>query len=250
MRRVGGAVVGALLLVVFTTACSSSFGFPDGSTEQGRDIRNLWIVFVVAAIGVAGLVYGLIAWSLVRYRRRAGDDPDALGRQIHANVPIEVVYTAIPVAIVVVLFAMSFRTEQRVTDLADDPATTIEATAFAWGWRFEYPDEDVTIVSPPSSPTEPGPEIVLPVGAPTRIVLRANDVVHAFWVPDFNFKRDAIPGRTTVFDLTPLETGTFRGVCSEFCGLNHAFMTFSVRVVDLGEFDAWVASAADEEAEA
>ena len=241
MSRPTGTRAAIVLLAVLGAACSSSLGMPEGATEQGRDIRELWVVFVLAGVVVAGLVYGLIIWSLVRYRSRRSDDPATLGRQFHANVPIEVVYTAIPVAIVVVLFTMSLRTEQRVTEVSARPAVTLEATAFAWGWRFRYPAQGVEIVSEPSSPTQPGPEIVLPLGQPTRVVLRSNDVIHAFWVPDFNFKRDAVPGRTTEFDLTPTTTGTFRGVCAEFCGLNHAFMTFSVRVVEPDAFEAWAA---------
>jgi cytochrome c oxidase subunit 2 len=240
MRR--AAVVVALALV--TSACSSTFGFPEGGTQQGRDIRELWTVFVLAAIAVAGVVYALIAWSLLRYRRRRGEDPDALGRQFHANVPLEVAYTAIPVAIVVALFSASLLTERRVTALDPDPATTVEVTAFAWGWRFVYPEEQIEIVSPPSRPGEPGPELVLPLGEPTRVVLRSQDVIHAFWVPAFNFKRDAIPGRTTSFDLTPTHLGRFRGVCAEFCGLNHAVMTFTVRVVEPEAFEAWAREAA------
>jgi cytochrome c oxidase subunit II len=236
------------VLAVATTACSSSFGIPEGATEQGRDIRDLWVSFTVIAIGVAGLVYGLIAWALLRYRRRRGDDPEALGIQTHANIPLEIVYTSVPVLIVIGLFVLSYRTEQRVNEVVPEPAATVEATAFAWGWRFVYPDEGIEIVSAPSSPTEPGPELVLPLGEPTRIVLGANDVIHAFWVPEFNFKRDAVPGRISEFDLTPTQTGVFRGVCAEFCGLNHAFMTFTVRVVEPAEFDLWASGAATEPA--
>ena len=81
---------------------------------------------------------------------------------------------------------------------------------------------------------------MLPVGETTRVVLQSDDVVHAFWVPDFNFKRDAIPGHTNEFDLTPDTTGTFRGVCSEFCGLRHADMTFEVAVAERQSFEGWI----------
>jgi cytochrome c oxidase subunit 2 len=87
----------------------------------------------------------------------------------------------------------------------------------------------------------PGPVIELPVDQTTQVDLSSRDVIHAFWVPAFNFKRDAIPGNPTSFDLTPQDLGDFRGVCAEFCGLNHAYMGFTVRVVDRPTFDAWVA---------
>ena len=153
MRR---PVAGPALVAVATvaaaglTACSSSFGMPRGASEQGRDIFNLWQVFMVAGLVVGAIVYGLIGWSLVRYRRRRSDDDEALGRQFDGHVPLEIVYTAIPVVIVIALFTMSFRTEQRVADLAPDPAVTVHAEAFAWGWRFTYEGQDVTVVSDPS----------------------------------------------------------------------------------------------------
>jgi cytochrome c oxidase subunit 2 len=152
------------------------------------------------------------------------------------------VYTAIPVAIVIVLFALSFGTEDRASSVSPTPDVTLRAEAFSWGWRFTYPGEGVEVVSEPSGEGVPGPEIVLPLGETTRIELTSNDVIHAFWVPDFLYKRDAIPGRVNVFDVTPTDLGAYHGVCSEFCGLHHAYMTFTVRVVPPSEFDAWVAS--------
>lgn len=241
-RRTSVRASGAIAASLLTSACSRSFGFREGATEQGRDIRELWQVFVVAAAVVAGIVYALIAWSLLRYRRRRTDDENALGVQVHANVPIEVAYTAIPVAIVIVLFALTLRTDERVTDVDPEPAVVLNVDAFSWGWRFHYPDLGVVVVSPPSGPGEPGAEIMLPAGEITRIVLRSNDVIHAFWIPDFHFKRDAIPGHTNQFDLTPTDPGSFRGVCSEFCGLGHAYMTFEVTVTDRASFDTWVRS--------
>lgn len=245
-RRALG-ILGAIGVAGFLSACSSSFGMPRGASEQGRDIFNLWQVFMVAGIVVGAIVYGLIGWSLLRYRRRRGDDDDALGRQFHGHVPIEIVYTAIPVVIVIALFAMSFRTEQRVGDLAPDPAVTLRAEAFAWGWRFTYEGSDVTVVSDPSGERVTGPEIALPRGEVVRIVLTSDDVIHAFWVPDFLFKRDAIPGHVNEFDVTPTDAGTFQGVCAEFCGLNHAYMTFRVTVMEPGAFDRWLAEHRGEE---
>lgn len=239
-RRTVIVLAGALALTA--AACSSSFGMPRGDTEQGQQIFRLWQIFTIAGIVVATLVYGLIGWSLIRYRRRRGDHPDALGRQFHANVPLEVLYTAIPVVIVVGLFAVSFRGERRVEALAADPAVTLHAEAFAWGWRFTYGDAGPTVVSDPSGEDVAGPTIELPLGRTTRVVLTSNDVIHAFWVPDFLFKRDAIPGRTTSFDLTPTDAGSHRGVCAEFCGLNHAYMTFTVVVAEPDAFDAWLAA--------
>lgn len=240
MRRSAAraAEAGALLLV--STACSSSFGMPRGETEQGHQIFRLWQIYTVAGIGVAVIVYGLIGWSLIRYRRRKRDDPTAIGRQFHANIPLEIIYTVIPVVIVVALFTVSFRGESRIEQLTPSPDVTLHAEAYAWGWRFTYGDDGPTVVSDPSGEDVAGPTIELPRGRTTRVVLTSNDVIHAFWVPDFLFKRDAIPGRTTAFDLTPTETGSYRGVCAEFCGLNHAYMTFTIEVTEPTDFETWL----------
>jgi len=244
MRRTATSVGALIGLAVSVTSCSSSFGMPRGSTEQGEEIFDLWQIFFWAGIVVAALVYGLIVWSLVRYRRRRREPDGELGRQFHANVPLEIVYTVIPVVIVIVLFTLSFGTEDRASSVSPTPDVVLRAEAFSWGWRFGYPDAGVEIVSEPSAEGVPGPEILLPLGRTTRIELTSNDVIHAFWVADFLYKRDAIPGRVNVFDVTPTEIGTYHGVCSEFCGIHHAYMTFTVRVVESSEFDAWLTGAA------
>ena len=119
-RRVARSAC-ASAIVIAAASCSSSFGMPRGSTEQGEEIFRLWQVFFWAGIVVAALVYGLIAWSLVRYRRRRRDPESELGRQFHANVPLEIVYTAVPVVIVVALFALSFGTEDRASSVTPEP---------------------------------------------------------------------------------------------------------------------------------
>jgi cytochrome c oxidase subunit II len=234
----------ALAAITLLGASCSSFGMPRGATEQGERIFGLWQVFFWAGIGVAATVYGLIGWSLLRYRVRRRTDDGALGRAFHANLSLEIIYTAIPVVIVIVLFTLSFRADTEVSSISATPDVTLRAEAFSWGWRFGFPDLGVEVVSRPSGPGVPGPEIWLPVGETTRIELTSNDVIHAFWVPDFLYKRDALPGRTNAFDVTPTRPGTYHGVCSEFCGLHHAYMTFTVRVVVPSEFEAWIADAA------
>jgi cytochrome c oxidase subunit 2 len=214
---------------------------PRGASEQGGDTFELWQVFFIAALAVAAIVYGLIGWSVLRYRRRRSEDPEALGAPFREKRGLEAVYVAIPLVLVVGLFALAFRTNQRVDHLDPEPAVRVHVEAFAWGWRFVYPDLGVTVVSAPSGPGVDGPELVLPLGETARIELVSNDVIHAFWVPDFLFKRDAIPGVTQEFDVTPTETGTFEGACSEFCGLNHAYMRFTVSVVPPEDFAAWAA---------
>ncbi|MDH5314822.1 MAG: cytochrome c oxidase subunit II [Actinomycetota bacterium] len=244
MRTGAARAAGLAAAAIVTASCSSSFGMPRGSTEQGQEIFDLWQIFFWAGIAVAAIVYGLIAWSVIRYRRRRRTPDAELGRQFHANVPLEIVYTAIPVVIVIVLFALSIGTEDRASSVSRDPDVILRTEAFSWGWRFEFADEGVEVVSEPSAEGMPGPEILLPLGRTTRIELTSNDVIHAFWVPDFLYKRDAIPGHVNEFDVTPTVLGTYHGVCSEFCGLHHAYMTFTVRVVEPDAFDAWLSDTA------
>jgi cytochrome c oxidase subunit 2 len=189
-------------------------------------------VFVGAAILVGGTVVALIAWSVLRYRGR-GDTPPGDFRE---HVSLEILYTALPVLIVAALFALTVRTERAVDARPPRPAVTVHVTGFTWQWRFEYVGLGVVVVGSP----ERSPEMVLPAGERARFVLTSNDVIHAFYVPGFLFKRDAIPGRVNEFEVVAPSPGTWRGQCAEFCGLGHATMNFTVRVVPPAEFRAWL----------
>ncbi len=239
--RIGGAATLSLLAV----SCGARYGMPDPASKQGAATLDLWNLFMIAGIVVALVVYGLIAWSIIRYRRRRSDPEGARGASFRENLPLEIVYTVIPIVIVVGLFFLSLGTENQVTVVVPEPDLIVDVEAFAWGWRFTYPEQGVEVVSEPVGDDDAvgeGPELVLPSGQTTRIVLASNDTIHAFWVPGFLFKRDAIPGRTTEFDVTPTREGTYHGACAELCGWNHAYMTFHVTVVSPEEFAAWTAS--------
>ena len=199
-----------------------------------------WFVFALAASAVAIVVFGLIVFPLVRWRRRPGDGEPA---QFRNNYPLEIGWTAVPLVIVAGLFAYTYRAEARVDAVSADPAVVVNVSAYRWGWRFAYrggPTVGGSSDAPPifgerASP----PQLLLPLGETTRINLTALDVNHGFWVPDFLFKRDAIAGETTSFDLDPDKLGTFLGRCSSFCGLEHARMIFTVRVVTPSAFSQW-----------
>jgi cytochrome c oxidase subunit 2 len=225
-------------LVPLSALLPSCASLPAGGTEQARDIYTVWTVFFWAGVGVAAIVYGLILWSVLRYRRRTDEPPP----QFRTHIPVEVVYTLLPVAVVVILFAITLPTETTVEDPAGDPVVTVGVEAFDWSWRFSYEGTGVSVFGTPEEP----PEMVLPVGQPVRVVLTSTDVIHAFYVRDFLFKRDAIPGRTTSFDLTVREPGVYRGQCAEFCGLDHYRMRFSIRAVPAAEFEAWLSDEAQE----
>ncbi len=206
----------------------------DPATVQGLTMRGDWAIFIAASVVVGVVVYALILAPLVLWRRRS----DTLPPQFSRNRPVEIVSVLIPLALVVVLFYFTYEKEMRVDALVPHPFATVEVTGFRWSWRFDYPGADIAVVGTPVAP----PQLVLPAHETTRIVLRTADVNHALWVPSFLYKRDAIPGMVNRFDLTPIRTGTFLGACTQFCGLDHALMTFTVRVVSVGAYRRWLAS--------
>lgn len=230
-RRTAG--LGLLLVAAGCGDDAPSWGAPDPASAEGTQIRDLWQGFFLAAVAVGLLVWGLLVYVLVRYRRRNDDLP----RQNPYNVPIEVLYTAAPIVAVAVLFGFSTAVEQDVTQEAEDPAVVVEVIGFQWQWRFAYPEHGIELIG---TPEDGPPELVLPVDEVVRFELRADDVAHSFWVPEFLEKRDLIPGLTNTLELTPTRSGTFVGRCAEFCGLDHWRMGFSVRVVERSEFETWV----------
>jgi cytochrome c oxidase subunit II len=222
--RTGGWTAASLLLLA---SCA-----PDAATTQGEEIADLYRLFVYAAIGVGGITCALILWVAVRYRRRADDLPT----QSANSMPFEIVYTVLPVLIVAGLFVATFGVERSVDRIDPQPEVLVNVTGFQWQWRFDYPEHGVSIIG--VNPEEP--TLVLPVSRRIRIHLSSPDVIHSFYVPEFLFKRDAIPGQPNDFDWVIPETGRFRGACAEYCGLEHAEMNFWVQAVTPAEFDAWV----------
>lgn len=213
-----------------------AFGPPDPVSDEGRRILSLWQGFFLTAMGVGALVWGLLIFVLIRYRRNRDGDHDEIPSQTSYNIPIEIVYTLTPVMIVALLFGFSVATENRVTSVDEDPAVEVEVVGFQWSWQFRYPDEGIVVTGDAEQP----PEMVLPLDEPAQLELVSSDVAHSFWVPDFLSKRDLIPGVNNVIQVTPDTAGTYVGRCAEFCGLDHWSMYFSVRVVPEPEFQAWL----------
>lgn len=235
MRRPPGAW--RLVAVVAASAAASGcdlpgFGAPDPKSTQGESVFTLWQGFFLAAMAVGALVWGLLIFVILRYRRRSEDIPS----QKPYNIPVEIVYTVAPILAVVVLFGFSVAAENDVTDLEPDPVAHIDVIGFQWSWQFVYTDDDLTITGEPGEP----PEMVVPVDRPVQLRLISNDVAHSFWVPDFLSKRDLIPGVDNEISVTPTETGEYVGRCAEFCGLDHWRMNYTVRVVSLDEYETWL----------
>ncbi|MCU1494679.1 MAG: cytochrome c oxidase subunit [Acidimicrobiaceae bacterium] len=237
--------------VVLGGCQAPTFGAFRGATTQGHDEFNLWVGMFIAGLVVAAIVWGLIFWTVIRHRRRGSS---AIPHQFHENVPLEIIYTALPVVIVAGIFYFTVVTENKIDAVSSNPAEIVNVQAHRWGWNFTYDSgknlsqgvqiattaEPTLLAQPATSKTYP--QLVLPVGETVRIVLTSVDVVHGFYIPEFNFSRYAQPGVVNKFDFTPTTTGVFSGQCTQYCGLYHAEMLFSVRVVSKSAFSHWLSA--------
>jgi cytochrome c oxidase subunit 2 len=205
---------------------------PEAASEQGRAVTDLYRIFLIVAAVIFVVTAGLIAWSLIRYRVKPGADESGLPPQFHSNLKLEVIWFAIPQAIVVVLFALSAMTLGNVNEQKEAEVVTV--TGYQWGWRFDYED-GASITGTPEEPAD----VLVPTGD-VAFVLRSTDVVHSFYVPRFLIKRDAVPGRETRIDVNIEKPGEYSGACAEFCGLLHDRMLFTITAVTPEEFQAWL----------
>lgn len=224
-----------LLLATCPLLCAAGCGvyaLPAGDTTQAQILHQDWTVFTLVGLFVAAVVFGLILFPLFVWRRRKDEYPP----QFRQNYKLEIVYTIIPLLMVIALFAVTYRDEIAVEHLEPHPANAVDVLAFQWSWHFHYVGTAINIVGTPNAP----PQLVLPVNETTRINLTSSDVNHEFWVPAFLFKRDAIAGIKNSFDLRPIRVGVYLGRCAEFCGFDHALMTFTVRVVSRAAYDRWL----------
>jgi cytochrome c oxidase subunit 2 len=155
---------------------------------------------------------------------------------VRYNLPIEVLYTLIPVVIVSVLFYFTAIRENDM-DNFKDVKLNVGVVGFQWSWQFNYLNDGLSVTGRPGEP----PQLVVPVGEHIRFYETSPDVIHAWWVIPFLFKRDVIPGRVNSFAVTIDKPGLFQGKCTEYCGVDHDRMLFSVRAVDPATYQKWLA---------
>jgi len=238
LRRLRWALLPALVLLA--SGCRNNVveraGWPVPASDKGARALGFWQGSMIAALAVGAFVIGLILWSAIRFRRRS---PDDLPRQVRYNLPIEVLYTAIPIIIVSILFYFTVIRENDENNLNPKPNLRIGVVGYQWSWRFNYLDDGLSV----NGAVGKEPTLVLPVGQVVRFYEDSPDVIHSFRVVPFEFTRDVVPGRTNSFQLKVIRTGTFRGVCAEYCGINHDRMLFWVRVLPVDQYQNWLAKA-------
>lgn len=243
LRTAAVAAAVALLAAGCTTDITTGYlpSTPD-MTDKTADIMALWNGSWIAAMAVGVITWGLMIWCIVVYRKRKDDDQ--LPVQLRYHVPLELMYTVVPIILIGSLYVFSTQITYDTIDVEQEPDLNIEVYGKQWSWDFNYLDEDVYYSGGRVQLTgEPGveetlPTLYLPVDQTVRITAVSRDVQHAFWVPAFLFKIDMIPGRENAFQVTPQQEGVYAGKCAELCGEYHSEMLFNVAVVSQEEFDA------------
>jgi cytochrome c oxidase subunit 2 len=242
-----GLAVSAVGVLLTLSGCSigktfRGFGWPEeGVTPQAHKMYDLWIGSVVAAFIVGFLVWGLIFWCVVRYRKRG----DELPAQTRYNLPIELLYTVTPFLIISVLFYYTAVAQTYVDRTTRNPDVKIEVVGFDWNWQFRYLDDSAKGADGQAISTigtsDYVPVLVIPTHERILFYENSRDVIHSFWTPNLLFKRDVIPGNATnKFEVTVEKEGAYVGHCAELCGTYHSMMNFEVRAVTPAEYQRFI----------
>lgn len=249
-RAIGLAALAALALSACAGSAPQTTLEPEGpAAEKINDLSN--ITFLIAAVVFVFVEVGVL-YVVWKFRKRSDDIDDEMPSQLHGNTKAEIGWTALPA---VILVGLAIPTVGTVLDLADRPteALNIRVVGQQWWWSYDYdldddgvfPDDDVNtegIEAPEEYETDivTANEMVIPAGVPVYLDIESRDVIHSYWIPALNGKKDAVPGRTHHLALEATEPGTYIGQCTEYCGLAHAYMRMSVRALPMDEYEQWV----------
>jgi cytochrome c oxidase subunit 2 len=224
-------------------------GDAETTNHTGR-IIGLWTTSWIVLLAVGVVTWGLIIWAAVVYRRRKGQT--ALPVQLRYNLPIEMFYTIVPLILVLGFFAFTARDQTAIEAEPEGGSdVTIQVFGKRWAWDFNYVDENVYSPGIQAQVLEGDggaidesqlPVLYLPVNKSVEIDIESRDVIHSFWIIDFLYKKDMVPGKHNVMYFTPTKVGTYQGKCAELCGEYHSLMLFTVKVVEQAEYDAYIAS--------
>jgi cytochrome c oxidase subunit 2 len=226
-----------------------------GVTELSREIYGLHMLILWICVAIAVAVFAVMIYSIATFRKSKGAVPATFDH----NTKAEVIWTVIPVLILVGMAVPAAQTLVKIDDTRGSELT-IKVTGYQWKWQYEYVDQGVSFYSTLARSSDVARQLdsgidprsvenyllevdnplVVPQGRKVRVLITANDVIHAWWVPDFGMKKDAIPGYINEMWFRADETGTFRGQCAELCGRDHGFMPVVVEVLPQAEFDAWL----------
>ncbi len=227
-----------------------------GITNHTDGITGLWVTSWIVLLIVGILTWGLIIWAVVVYRRRKGQT--GLPVQLRYNMPIEIFYTIVPLILVLGFFAFTAKEQASIEQPTKNPDVQIEVFAKRWAWDFNYVNvgpakKGVYSAGIQAQELEKKQSIdysqlntlYLPVNKTVEIKLESRDVAHSFWVIDFLYKKDTIPGKDNYMYFTPTKIGTYAGKCAELCGDYHSLMLFEVKVVSQNDYDSYIQSQAD-----
>lgn len=231
---------------------------PRGVTNVSTRIYGLHMMAFWVCVGIGVVVFGVMIWSLIFHRKSRGAVPDVT--MLH-NTKVEIVWTAVPVLILVGMAVPAARLLVRINNNTNSQLS-IRVNGFQWGWQYKYVGTDVSIISKLSLSSDAARmldsginvnsvphylrsvthQLVVPVGEKIRLLITSVDVVHSWWVPDLGVKKSAIPGfiNQASFIVNPSKPGVYRGQCADLCGRGHAFMPIVVRAVSPAAFEAWL----------
>ena len=258
MKMVKRAFVAAMALVGASSpamAAWSDLNLRVGVTELSREIHSLHMLILWICVAIAVAVFGVMIYSIATFRKSKG----AVPANFDHNTKAEIVWTVIPVVILVAMAVPAAKTLVKIDDTRGSELT-VKVTGYQWKWQYEYVDQGVSFFSTLARTSDEArqldsgiaPEsvenyllevdnpLVVPQGKQVRVLITANDVIHAWWVPDFGIKKDAIPGYINEMWFRADEPGVYRGQCAELCGRDHGFMPVVVEVKTQAEFDAWL----------
>jgi cytochrome c oxidase subunit 2 len=245
------------LTVTSTANAEWALNMPKGVTELSLETYDLHMMVFWWCVAIAVVVFGVMVYSLLVHRKSKG----AVSAKFSHSTTAEVVWTLVPVVILIVMAIPTAETMVRLEDTRD-PDISIVITGFQWKWHYKYQDEGIAYYSSlarsslaarqKQSDVDPfsvenylldvDNPVVVPRDAKVRLLLTAKDVIHSWWVPDLAIKKDAIPGMVNETWFRATELGTYRGQCAELCGKDHGYMPVVVEVVEPEAYRAWVAS--------
>ncbi len=245
------------LLTAGNALADWTLNMPEGVTELSAETYGLHMMVFWWCVAIGFIVFGAMIYSMVKHRKSQGAQPADFSHSTTA----EIVWTIIPIVILLVMAIPSAETLVKLEDSRKSDLTVV-ITGYQWKWHYSYQDQNVAFYSSLARTSadarrknsgidpfsvenyllEVDRPLVVPKGAKVRLLLTSNDVIHAWWVPDLSIKKDAIPGFMNEMWFRAEVAGTYRGQCAELCGKDHGYMPVVVEVVEPEAFTAWLAT--------